>query len=294
MRVFDAGRLTSDGAGSILKTAQLVPLVFPKFVSLRPCAAESLCPSVFAITRSKAPDRCLTIPEAWLPVVEQAFIGRFSAGQAVIHPKIRERELLRNGTSGAIFFPRSDALPANKHLPTGARLVFLVAMSLDSPYLPAVGLVATLEKEDRDALGSYGTFHLAQPGKVVIEQGKPHGKLFFIIEGLLHARRNDEGNDILLGRVQPGEWMGEVDLFDPSAAVCSVVAIEPTQYWVITRDDLEAFINNYPHAGTILLIGLATTLGRRIRELTRKLAEQSELAQLRESLYRHTELPPES
>jgi CRP-like cAMP-binding protein len=167
-------------------------------------------------------------------------------------------------------------------------------MSLDSPHLPAVGLVATLEKEDRDALGSYGTFHLAQPGKVVIEQGKPHGKLFFIIEGLLHARRNDEGNDILLGRVQPGEWMGEVDLFDPSAAVCSVVAMEPTQYWVITRDDLEAFINNYPHAGTILLIGLATTLGRRIRELTRKLAEQSELAQLRESLYRHTELPPEN
>jgi hypothetical protein len=39
---------------------------------------------------------------------------------------------------------------------------------------------------------------------------------------------------------------------------------------------------------------LATTLGRRIRELTRKLAEQSELAQLRESLYRHTELPSEN
>ncbi|MFY8269006.1 MAG: hypothetical protein ACOVLK_06370, partial [Terrimicrobiaceae bacterium] len=73
---------------------------------------------------------------------------------------------------------------------------------------------------------------------------------------------------------------------------CSVVAIEQCQYWVITRDNLEEFINNYPSAGTMLLIGLASTLGRRIRDLTSTIAQQAELSQLRETLFQHSELPP--
>ena len=149
---------------------------------------------------------------------------------------------------------------------------------MSKPELPLVGIVANLDPEDVKALATYGTFETATPGTVVIEQGKPHGKLFVLANGLLHALRNDQGNDVLLGTVQKGEWMGEVDLFDPLEAVCSVVAVEECLYWVITRDNLEEFINNHTSAGILLLIGLSTTLSRRIREVTRKLAEQTELS----------------
>jgi CRP-like cAMP-binding protein len=159
-------------------------------------------------------------------------------------------------------------------------------MPLTSPHLPAVGLVADLTKEDRDTLSSYGSFHLAEAGDVLIAEGLPHGKLFFIISGLLHARRDDEGKDILLGTISQGEWVGEVDLFDPASAVCSVVAIEPSQYWTITRADLEDFINNYPQAGIQILIGVAGTLGRRLRTITKKLAEQTEFASIRNTLFK--------
>ena len=162
-------------------------------------------------------------------------------------------------------------------------------MSLTAPLLPAAGLAANLEQEDRDALSSYGTFHIAQPGEVLIDQGVSHGKLFCLISGTLHARRISETEDIVLGKIKPGDWIGEVDLFDPSSAVCSVVAVEPSQYWVITREELEEFINNYGTAGTILLIGLATTLSRRIRDVTRHLAEKTELSKLRESLFEMSE-----
>lgn len=157
-------------------------------------------------------------------------------------------------------------------------------MSSNAPQLPLVGIVANLNPEDVKLLESYGSFESASPGTVVIEQGKSHGKLFLITSGLLHARRTDQGNDVLLGQVGDGEWMGEVDLFDPLEAVCSVVAVEESRYWVITRDNLEEFINNSPSAGILLLIGLSTTLSRRIREVTRKLAQQTELTKLRESL----------
>ena len=149
-------------------------------------------------------------------------------------------------------------------------------MPLTSPHLPAVGLVSELSKDDRDTLSSYGSFHLTE--------GEPHGKLFFIINGLLHARCNDNGHVMLLGTINQGEWVGEIDLFDPASAICSVVAIETAQYWVISRVDLEDYINNYPQAGIQLLIGLAATLSRRLRGTTHKLVEQKELASSRDAL----------
>jgi CRP-like cAMP-binding protein len=155
---------------------------------------------------------------------------------------------------------------------------------LNSPYLPAVGFVSELSKEDRDTLSSYGNFHLALPGDTLIPQGESHGKLLFIISGLLHAIRRDDQREVLLGPIHQGEWVGEVDLFDPDAAVCSVTVIEPAQYWVITRSDFEDFVNNYPEAGIQLMVGVASTLSKRLRGVTRKLMEESELAIIRASL----------
>lgn len=155
---------------------------------------------------------------------------------------------------------------------------------LVSPHLPAVGLVAQLEKEDRDTLSSYGQFHIAKPGEVLVPQGQPHGRLFFIISGLLHAVRRDEDREVLLGTIRQGEWVGEVDLFDPMSAVCSVVVIEPAQYWVCTRADIEQFINNYPQAGTQLVIGVAATLSKRLRVVTKKLMDEAQMAVVRASL----------
>lgn len=155
---------------------------------------------------------------------------------------------------------------------------------LQTPHLPAVGLVAQLSREDRDTLSSYGEFHLARPGGILIKQGESHGRLFFIVSGLLHAVRRDDSHEVLLGPIHQGEWVGEVDLFDPDSAVCSVQVIEETQYWVITRADFEQFLGNYPEAAIQLLIGVASTLSKRLRGITRKLRDESQMAAARAAL----------
>lgn len=152
---------------------------------------------------------------------------------------------------------------------------------LHGPYLPAVGLVAGLSDEDRAALSSYGNFHFADSGESLIAQGDPHGRLFFVISGVLHAVRRDADREVLLGAIQRGEWVGEVDLFDPVSAMCSVIVIERAQYWAISRQDLEEFISNYPQAGIQLVVSLASLLSRRLRAVTRRLMEEAELAVVR-------------
>lgn len=146
--------------------------------------------------------------------------------------------------------------------------------------LPTAGIIANLSDSARTILESHGSFNVAPAETVLIKEGKPHGKLFCVISGCLEARRRQGEGHVLLGTIQPGEWLGEVDIFDPSSAMCSVVAKEPSQYWVITRERLEEFLNSNHEAGIILMIGLASTLGQRIRGITKKMVEQAGLARL--------------
>lgn len=155
---------------------------------------------------------------------------------------------------------------------------------LVSPQLPAVGLVAELSKEDRDLLSSYGEFHLAQADDQLIAQGQSHGKLFFVVSGLLHAVRREEDREELLGVIRQGEWLGEVDLFDEGSAMCAVVVIEVVQYWAITRADLKEFLKNYPEAGLEIMTGVTRTLSKRLRGVTRQLMDEAEMADVRAAL----------
>ena len=142
----------------------------------------------------------------------------------------------------------------------------------DTGSLPATGFIANLSQQDRDALCSQGNFQDVDPGTEVIEQGQSHGKLFFNVSGRLKAIFRDGNREIELGQIDKGEWFGEVDIFDPSGAICSVVATEPTRYWVITREQLERFIQNHLLTGNMLMVGFASTLGRRIRDVMLKYA----------------------
>jgi CRP-like cAMP-binding protein len=118
----------------------------------------------------------------------------------------------------------------------------------------------------------------------LIKQGNSQGRLFYVLSGLLHAVRRDGDREVLLGAIHSGDWVGEVDLFDPVSAMCSVIVVERVQYWAISRQNLEEFINNYPHAGMQLVISLASVLSKRLRSVTRRLMEEAELAVVRASL----------
>lgn len=148
-----------------------------------------------------------------------------------------------------------------------------------STSLPSTGITANLGGTARTSLAEYGVFQVAPAGTVLIQEGKSHGRLFCVISGTFEARRKKSAAGELLGKIQCGEWIGEVDIFDPSSPMCSVIASEPSHYWEIKRERLEEFLSTHHEAGIVLLIGLASTLGRRIRGITQKLAEQADRPQ---------------
>ena len=132
--------------------------------------------------------------------------------------------------------------------------------------LPPTGFLANLSLQSRQDLSLRGIYRYARDGEVLIHEGQNPGRLFILISGKWEACKLS--SKTVLGQIQPGEWVGEVNIFDPSGAMCSVVAVEPSEYWEITREAFEKFINESRSTGSAILIALAATLGRRIRQST--------------------------
>lgn len=142
----------------------------------------------------------------------------------------------------------------------------------DRPELPALGIVSALEEEDRRLLSDYGEFLPMQEGDTLIDEGADQNSLLFLISGLLHVVTTKDDKLVLLARVEPGESIGEVNLFDPSKASASVVAKSFSQVWKARRNDLDDFLNAYPEAAGRLMIGLLSELSKRLRNMNQKLS----------------------
>lgn len=130
--------------------------------------------------------------------------------------------------------------------------------------LPPTGFLANLSLQSRQDLSLRGIYRYARDGEILIHEGQNPGRLFLLISGKWEACKL--ATKTVLGQIQPGEWVGEVSIFDPSGAMCSVLAVEPSEYWEITREAFEKFINESRSTGSAILIALAATLGRRIRQ----------------------------
>lgn len=88
---------------------------------------------------------------------------------------------------------------------------------------------------------------------------------------------------MLLGKIQHGEWFGEINVFDPANASASVDAMQFSQVWSIKREGIEQFFNSYPVPGLSLMISIASLLAHRLRKLDEKLTVAKQLSNISES-----------
>ncbi|GAA5483784.1 Crp/Fnr family transcriptional regulator [Haloferula sargassicola] len=144
--------------------------------------------------------------------------------------------------------------------------------SFDRPEIPAAGIMAGLDAEDRQLLGDYGEFLPVHPDQLLITEGKGQDSLYFVISGVLHVHTDTKEKRTLVARIGAGETIGEVNLFDPDTASASVTAREFAQVWKANKADLEAFMSSYPTAAAKLLSGILAGMSARLRRMNEKLA----------------------
>lgn len=136
--------------------------------------------------------------------------------------------------------------------------------------LPASGIVEHFSEEARAALAGYGEFITVAPDSNLIDEGGELNRLYILASGGLSVRRQGQHQEVELARLKPGDTFGEISVFDPGPTSAAIRPTQPSVVWGISWPQLEFLMNNNHQLGGMFLVGLATILSRRIREMNRK------------------------
>ena len=102
----------------------------------------------------------------------------------------------------------------------------------------------------------------------IISAGDPTDSLYIVIYGRLKVLMSDEqGREVILSILGPGEFFGEMGLLDDSPRSASVVSLETCELLSISKDDFKrALAENFELSLTVM-----RGLVRRLREADRKI-----------------------
>lgn len=105
----------------------------------------------------------------------------------------------------------------------------------------------------------------------IIRQGDPAGELYYIIAGSVTVLlEDDKGHEIVLAYLNPGDFFGEIGLFNEDASRSALVRARTVcEIAQISYPKLRSLTDLYPD----LIIAMTTQLARRLRNTNRKLGD---------------------
>jgi len=111
-----------------------------------------------------------------------------------------------------------------------------------------------------------------EPGEVVFREGDSSDTCYVVQEGHARAiREHGDGRTITLATFGPGDFFGELAMFEDELRSATVEAIEPTVVVAVLGPDMRRLMTEHPEISTRLVIAL----GRRLREMNERLSRQS-------------------
>jgi CRP-like cAMP-binding protein len=103
-------------------------------------------------------------------------------------------------------------------------------------------------------------------------EGDQGDYLLIVLSGNVDVlKRSPQGQEVSIAQAGPGTSLGEMSLLDGEARFASCVALEPTDFAVMTRADLNEVLVMYPRLANKLLIKIMQILVCRLRDTGNRL-----------------------
>lgn len=130
------------------------------------------------------------------------------------------------------------------------------------------GPLAGLGRSQARRLIDQGMWMEGRPGDVLIREGEPAAQLYFLANGAgdVHARGH------LVGRVVPGQLIGEATVLGESAAIATVTLTQPSRFWCAQGRALNAYLAANPDARHALEHGFTVSLREKLEAMNRAAA----------------------
>lgn len=142
---------------------------------------------------------------------------------------------------------------------------------MDVELLRSVTIFRELTDEQMRAFAALLSARDVPPKTRILEEGKPVGNFYIVQSGIVHIRRLAGKRELLLGRLGPGGFFGEINLFDPGMATASIDAMKPTRLALVDYDQFRAFMGREPATGYKIVSAMMTEMARRLRQTSARL-----------------------
>lgn len=130
-------------------------------------------------------------------------------------------------------------------------------------YLAQVPMFGACSDEQLDLVAQLGEAVTVTEGSDIVVEGEVGTGLYLIASGTADVRRNGE----TVASLAPGDYFGELSLFDPAPRNASVHATATLSCVMLTRDAFVTALDEVPAIRDALLHGMAA----RIHELDRRI-----------------------
>jgi CRP-like cAMP-binding protein len=142
---------------------------------------------------------------------------------------------------------------------------------MDIQILRAVTILRELDDIELQAFYDLLKFREIQPEEQILEEGATVTHFCIIFDGAVHIRRLAQDREMLMGRLGPGGFFGEINFFDPGVASASIYAVQRTLLATVDYDSLRAFLVANPATGYKIVSAMMTETVRRLRQTSAKL-----------------------
>ena len=140
--------------------------------------------------------------------------------------------------------------------------------SVSTTLLRNVPLFAGLDEEQLKVLARMMVRTSFSRNATIIGAGDPTDSLYIVINGRLKVLMSDEqGREVILSLLGPGEFFGEMGLLDDSPRSASVVTREPCDLLSISKADFKRSLAENSDLSLMVMRGLV----KRLREADRKI-----------------------
>jgi hypothetical protein len=166
----------------------------------------------------------------------------------------------------SMFFRRraaAAAAAASAAAPGGA--------TADAPDKPNTGalrrvkIFADLTDDQLGQLNRYITIAPFRQWTEIVKQGEPGDAMFLLLEGEVRVRLMIAGKETTLTTMGPGEFFGEISLFDDGPRSADIVANKDSVLLKIEIPNFHKLVAEHPDIAAPLLMAIGRTLTSRIR-----------------------------
>jgi hypothetical protein len=144
-------------------------------------------------------------------------------------------------------------------------------IGIEPRHLRRVKILAKFSDEQLIRFSKYLEFEKLRPWAMVFKQGDPGDAMYLVLQGELRVRIMSNDKETLLTRLGPGDFFGDISLFDQGPRSADVVANADSLVIKITTASFERLSKEAPDLATPFLCAIGKTLSARIRADNKRL-----------------------